>query len=53
MLRFYGLSPARSVLLPGVAVGYLAMTVDSARQHRRGRGGAWKGRTVARPADGH
>jgi hopene-associated glycosyltransferase HpnB len=53
MLRFYGLSPARSVLLPGVAVGYLAMTVDSARQHRRGRGGAWKGRTVARPADDH
>jgi hopene-associated glycosyltransferase HpnB len=53
MLRFYGLSPARSVLLPVVAVGYLAMTVDSARQHRRGRGGAWKGRTVARPADDH
>ena len=26
MLRFYGLSPARSVLLPVIAVGYLAMT---------------------------
>ena len=35
MLRFYRLSPARAVLLPLIAVGYLAMTIDSARQHRR------------------
>jgi hopene-associated glycosyltransferase HpnB len=48
MLRFYRLSPARAVLLPLIAVGYLAMTIDSARQHHRGQGGAWKGRTVAR-----
>jgi hypothetical protein len=48
MLRFYRLSPARAVLLPLIAVGYLAMTIDSARQHRRGHGGAWKGRTVTR-----
>ena len=48
MLRFYRLSPARAVLLPLIAVGYLAMTIDSARQHYRGHGGAWKGRTVTR-----
>jgi hypothetical protein len=48
MLRFYRLSPARAVLLPLIAVGYLAMTIDSARQHHRGHGGAWKGRTVTR-----
>ena len=52
MLRFYRLSPARAVLLPLIAVGYLAMTVDSARQHRRGCGGAWKGRTVTRSSAG-
>ena len=52
MLRFYRLSPARAVLLPLVAVGYLAMTIDSARRHRRGHGGAWKGRTVMRSSAG-
>ncbi len=46
MLRLYGLSPWRALSLPLVAVLYLAMTVDSARRHRRGRGGAWKGRTA-------
>jgi hopene-associated glycosyltransferase HpnB len=48
ILRFYRLSPMRAVQLPLIAVGYLGMTLDSARQHRRGHGGAWKGRTVAR-----
>jgi hopene-associated glycosyltransferase HpnB len=47
MLRFYGLSPLRALGLPVVALMYAAMTVDSARRHRAGRGGAWKGRTVA------
>ncbi len=47
MLRFYGLSPLRALGLPAVALVYAAMTVDSARRHRAGRGGAWKGRTVA------
>lgn len=47
MLRFYGLSPLRAIGLPAVALMYAAMTVDSARRHRAGRGGAWKGRTVA------
>ncbi|MGI5207533.1 glycosyltransferase [Spirillospora sp. CA-108201] len=46
MLRFYGLSPVRAPALPLVALLYAAMTVDSARRHRAGRGGAWKGRTA-------
>nr|WP_078861378.1 glycosyltransferase [Streptomyces sp. NRRL F-5650] len=36
-------------LLPFTAFLYLLMTVDSAVQHYRGRGAAWKGRTYARP----
>lgn len=48
MLRFYRLSPLRAAALPLVALMYAAMTVDSARRHRAGRGGAWKGRTVGR-----
>jgi hopene-associated glycosyltransferase HpnB len=44
MLRFYRLSPLWAPLLPAVALVYLAATVDSARRHYRGRGGAWKGR---------
>lgn len=48
MLRFYGLSPVRAVALPAVAVLYTAMTLDSARRHRLGHGGTWKGR-VATP----
>jgi len=46
VLRLYGLSSLRAVGLPLVAVLYAAMTVDSARRHRAGRGGEWKGRTV-------
>ncbi|MFA1548377.1 glycosyltransferase [Actinomadura chokoriensis] len=49
MLRFYGLSPLRAVALPAVALMYAAMTVDSARRHRAGRGGEWKGRLAAGP----
>jgi len=44
VLRLYGLSPMRGVALPAVATLYAAMTVDSARRHATGRGGAWKGR---------
>jgi hypothetical protein len=43
-LRFYGVSRAWSIVLPGIAAVYLALTLDSAWQHRRGRGGMWKGR---------
>jgi hopene-associated glycosyltransferase HpnB len=46
VLRLYRLAPWRAVLLPAVMALYGAMTVDSARRHRRGRGGAWKGRTI-------
>ena len=46
VLRLYRLGAWRAPLLPGVMALYGAMTVDSARRHRRGRGGAWKGRTV-------
>jgi hopene-associated glycosyltransferase HpnB len=48
MLRFYRLVPWRALLLPAVAVLYTAMTVDSARRHRAGRGAAWKGRIASR-----
>lgn len=44
VLRLYGLSPLRGLALPAVAALYAAMTVDSARRHATGRGGAWKGR---------
>lgn len=47
MLKFYGQSPLRGVLLPLAALLYCAMTVDSARAYARGRGGLWKGRAQA------
>jgi len=50
MLRFYRLSALRSLTLPFIGLLYAAMTVDSAWQHARGRGGSWKGRTAVRPA---
>ncbi|MFE7758003.1 glycosyltransferase [Streptomyces sp. NPDC057418] len=49
MLRYYRQSLWLAPLLPFTAVLYLLMTVDSAVQHHRGRGAAWKGRTYARP----
>lgn len=47
VLRLYGLSPLRGFALPVVATLYAAMTVDSARRHATGRGGAWKGRVAS------
>jgi hopene-associated glycosyltransferase HpnB len=47
MLRYYRLSPLRSLTLPVAAAVYGAMTVDSARRHLRGAGAEWKGRTYA------
>jgi hopene-associated glycosyltransferase HpnB len=47
ILRYYGLRGGRAPLLPLVAVLYTLMTVDSARQHRAGRGAVWKGRVGA------
>jgi hopene-associated glycosyltransferase HpnB len=46
MLRLYGLSPARGLSLPLIALMYAGMTADSGRRHHRGRGGEWKGRTI-------
>src|SRR5262249_16876405 len=49
-LRQYRLSPLWGVALPLVAAIYVGFTIDSAYQHWRGRGGAWKGRLQAMPA---
>ncbi|MEG3628305.1 glycosyltransferase [Streptomyces poriticola] len=49
MLRYYRQPAWPALLLPFTAFLYLLMTVDSAVQHHRGRGAAWKGRTYARP----
>ncbi|MGW1171780.1 glycosyltransferase [Streptomyces sp. NPDC002550] len=49
MLRYYRQPLWLAALLPFTASLYLLMTVDSAVQHYRGRGAAWKGRTYARP----
>ncbi|MFF4800851.1 glycosyltransferase [Streptomyces sp. NPDC001351] len=56
MLRYYRQPLWLAPLLPFTAFLYLLMTVDSAVQHYRGHGAAWKGRTYARPdavADEH
>lgn len=44
MVRFYRLAPLWAPLLPGIALVYLAATLDSARRHWQGAGGEWKGR---------
>jgi hopene-associated glycosyltransferase HpnB len=49
MLRYYDQSAGIALVLPVVAVLYLAMTVDSALAHYRGAGAAWKGRTYPAP----
>ena len=41
----YGLSPWYGFTLPFARLLYNLMTVDSARRHWMGKGGAWKGRT--------
>ncbi len=43
-LRLYAVAPWWGLALPAIAATYVACTVDSAYQHLRGRGGAWKGR---------
>jgi hopene-associated glycosyltransferase HpnB len=44
-LRLYKMNPVWAMALPVAGLIYTAMTVDSARQHWAGRGGAWKGRS--------
>jgi hypothetical protein len=46
-LRLYRASPLWGLLLPGIALLYMAFTLDSAYQHARGAGGVWKGRVQA------
>lgn len=41
----FGRPAWQTLALPAAATLYAAMTVDSARRHWLGRGGAWKGRT--------
>ncbi len=52
VLRLCRLSALRAPALPLAAALYAAMTVSSAWRHHRGRGGAWKGRTIPRPPPG-
>ncbi|MDR7921771.1 glycosyltransferase [Thermosynechococcus sp. PP45] len=47
-VRFYGLNRAWALTLPVIAFLYTLMTLDSARRHWQGRGGAWKGRVYPR-----
>lgn len=50
ILRFYGVSPWWAFALPAIAAVYLWFTLDSAWQHGRNRGGAWKGRIHGGPS---
>jgi hopene-associated glycosyltransferase HpnB len=47
ILRLYRRNPMWALALPIIALFYTGFTIDSAIQHRRGRGGAWKGRFQA------
>jgi hopene-associated glycosyltransferase HpnB len=46
IVRYYGAPPAQALALPFTASLYAAMTVSSARRHRKGTW-AWKGRPTA------
>jgi len=46
-LRLYRASPIWGILLPGIALFYMAFTLDSAYRHMQGAGGMWKGRVQA------
>lgn len=49
MLLFYRRSPLWAPFLPVAALVYLGATIDSARRHWAGVGGAWKGRVYDQP----
>ena len=51
-LRFYRVSPLWAAMLPIIAAAYMGFTLDSAYQYVRRRGGMWKGRAQALPAQG-
>ena len=44
MARIYDMAPWKTFLLPVAAFLYTLMTISSAINHVRGKGGAWKGR---------
>ncbi|MBE7384213.1 MAG: glycosyltransferase [Leptolyngbya sp. SIO1E4] len=46
-LRLYGGNPLLALALPLIALLYTLMTLDSARRHWVGKGGAWKGRVYS------
>ncbi|MBE9156380.1 glycosyltransferase [Nodosilinea sp. LEGE 06152] len=46
-LRLYGGTPLLALALPLIALLYTLMTLDSARRHWAGKGGAWKGRVYS------
>lgn len=46
-LRLYGGPPLQALALPFIALLYTLMTLDSARRHWVGKGGAWKGRVYS------
>jgi hopene-associated glycosyltransferase HpnB len=50
LTRWYGAPNWQATLLPVAGLMYTLMTVDSARRHRLGRGGAWKDRFHKSPA---
>jgi len=51
-LRLYRCSPLWGFALPGIAAIYTGFTVESAIEHWRGRGGAWKDRFQAAASAG-
>ena len=51
VLRFYSLNPARVLTLPLVAIGYLAMTWDSALRYWIGKPTIWKDRAYRKIGD--
>jgi hopene-associated glycosyltransferase HpnB len=51
-IKFYSCSSALAFCLPGIALLYTLMTVDSALRHWQKRGGTWKGRVYAKTING-
>ncbi|NMG10327.1 glycosyltransferase [Brasilonema sp. UFV-L1] len=51
-IRFYKCSPWLTLCLPGIALVYTLMTIDSAVRHWQKRGGTWKGRVYSKTEDG-
>lgn len=49
-LKLYKQSPLLGFCLPAIALLYNLMTLDSARRHWQGQGGAWKGRVYGSAA---